>query len=111
MELLERHIEIVEIYELYRPLLTLKQQNILSYYYLDNYSLGEIAELEDISRNAVHDLLKRTVKKLYDFESKLKLHKKQKIRQKTLKELHKNTEDKKLKKLLEMLEKVEQDGI
>jgi predicted DNA-binding protein YlxM (UPF0122 family) len=42
-------------------------------YYLDDYSLGEIAEEFEISRQAVYDNIKRTEQMLEDYESKLGL--------------------------------------
>lgn len=107
METLERHHEIVELYERYHPLLTEKQRIILDYYYIDNYSLSEIAELESISRNAVHDLIKRTVNKLYDYEKKLKLNQKRNARLKLIEALQNASTDAEIKHLLDELEKVE----
>ncbi|HEU5138555.1 MAG TPA: hypothetical protein VFT51_01185, partial [Bacillales bacterium] len=40
---------------------------------LDDYSLGEIAEQFDVSRQAVYDTLRRTESMLEEFESKLEL--------------------------------------
>ena len=111
MDLLQKHVEVVELYEIYRSLLTSKQQVILDYYYFDNYSLSEISELESISRNAVYDSLKRTVDKLYDYESKLKLNSHKKNRLKIIQTLINENNDPKVAKLLKELEKVEQDGI
>ncbi len=111
METLERHHEIVELYERYYPLLTIKQQNVLEYYYIDNYSLSEISELNHISRNAVHDLIKRTVSKLYDYERKLKLNQKRNARLKLIDALQNASTDAEIKQLLDELEKVETDGI
>ncbi len=73
MNTISEVIEINELYMHYHPLLTNKQRLIMTYYFQDDYSLAEIAELEHISRNAVHDQIKRTVQKLYDYEDKLQL--------------------------------------
>lgn len=45
----------------------------MSLYYLDDYSLGEIAEEYDISRQAVYDNIKRTEAMLEEYEEKLLL--------------------------------------
>ena len=42
-------------------------------YYLDDLSLGEIAEEYDVSRQAVYDNVRRTEAMLEDYEAKLNL--------------------------------------
>ena len=61
------------LYDFYGGLLTPKQQRVFGYYYLENLSLAEIAEEEGTTRQAVHDLLRRTEKLLAGWESKLGL--------------------------------------
>jgi predicted DNA-binding protein YlxM (UPF0122 family) len=60
-------------YDFYGGLLTEKQQKVFGLYYLENLSLAEIAEEEGTTRQAVHDLLRRTEKRLVGWESKLGL--------------------------------------
>lgn len=59
--------------EIYEPLLTSKQKNVLRMFLDSNISLSEIAEELGISRQAVNDLVKRTFRVLEDYESKLNL--------------------------------------
>ena len=59
--------------DFYGPLLTDKQRNVWELHYQEDLSLAEIAELEHISRQAIHDLLKRTEKILEGYEHKLGL--------------------------------------
>ncbi len=69
----EKMIEISMLYDFYSQLLTAKQQEILKLYYEDNYSLSEIAEEFGISRQGVHDTVKKAEKALHEYESKLGL--------------------------------------
>ncbi|MDQ7094711.1 putative DNA-binding protein [Desulfosporosinus sp. PR] len=59
--------------DFYGPLLTEKQRNVWDLHYQQDLSLAEIAELEHISRQAIHDLLKRTERILKEYEDKLGL--------------------------------------
>lgn len=59
--------------DIYKDLLTLKQQEIMDMYFLYDLSLSEIAEDTNTSKAAVFDLIKRTTKTLENYESKLHL--------------------------------------
>lgn len=61
------------LYSFYQPLLTAKQDQYMQLYYGDDFSLGEIAQNYHVSRQAVYDNLKRTVKILEKYEQKLHL--------------------------------------
>lgn len=60
--------------DFYGMLLTEKQYSALDYYYHENYSYSEIADLENTSRAAVYDLIKRSEALLEDYESKMHLY-------------------------------------
>lgn len=70
---LERTNYMNTLFEFYGDLLTPKQKGYLSLYYGDDYSLGEIADEFEVSRQAVYDNIKRTEKILTDYEKKLHL--------------------------------------
>lgn len=72
--MLEKKVaRIALLYDFYGPLLTGKQKAFLEHYYEEDFSLGEIADKFKVSRQAVHDLLKRTEKNLDEYEAKLGL--------------------------------------
>ncbi len=107
MDALEKHVLINALLDYYVSLLTDKQAVMMRHYYLDNYSLQEIAELHHISRNAVHDHIQKTTQKLLDLEAKLGLHDKALKRQQIIDKLKQATDQKNIQSLLNELEKVE----
>ncbi len=62
----------VSLYDHYGELLTKKQKEYFEDYYFNNLSLSEISENKDVSRNAIHKVIKEAEKKLIDFEKVLK---------------------------------------
>jgi len=76
MEVLEKKEHLNQLYDLYKNLLTEKQVLYFELYYQEDYSLQEIAELYQVSRNAVFDHLKKVEEYLHHYEDKLKLHEK-----------------------------------
>ncbi|KGO32041.1 YlxM family DNA-binding protein [Oenococcus alcoholitolerans] len=62
-----------ELFGFYGPLLSEKQQAYLQAYLADDLGLSEIAENEEISRQAVSDQIKRALVSLDEFESKIHL--------------------------------------
>lgn len=64
------------LYDYYGDLLTDKQQEFFEDYYFSNLTLQEIADNNDISRNAVHKTLNVINEKLEYYESVLKLYEK-----------------------------------
>ncbi len=79
-----------ELFDLYGAMLTEKQKNNFFLYYQEDLSLGEIAEEDEISRNAVYDNLKRTEKLLFTMEEKLGFLKKKKTIKEELKKITDN---------------------
>ena len=61
------------LYDFYGELLNRHQQSIYESFVLEDLSLAEIAAGEGISRQAVHDVIRRCNKALEDYESKLHL--------------------------------------
>lgn len=71
--MLERIEHVVMLKDFYGPLLTEKQQSVLSLHYENDWSLAEIADNIKISRQAVYDLLKRAENSLQEYEDRLGL--------------------------------------
>ena len=61
------------LFEFYGNLLTEKQKSILNDFLNNNLSLTEIAESYGVTRQAINDLIKRTIKILQSYEDKLGL--------------------------------------
>ena len=57
--------------EYYGSLLTTKQYTLLNDYYNNDLSLSEIADNNQITRQAVRDIIKKGEKKLFEYEEKL----------------------------------------
>ncbi len=58
------------LFDFYGELLTEKQRMLFDQYYNQDYSLGEIAENEGISRQGVHDAIARAEQSLRNFEAR-----------------------------------------
>ena len=61
------------LYDFYGQLLSKRQQEVMALYHEENLSLSEIAEEFGISRQAVHDTLKKAEQALNEYEAKLGL--------------------------------------
>lgn len=90
---MEYRIFLSDLYDVYGNLLTEKQQIYFEDYYFNNLSLTEIAENNEVSRNAVHKQIKESENKLLNYEQILKNYEKSN----KIKELLNLIEDKKIK--------------
>lgn len=88
-----------DLYDYYGELLTEKQQEYFEDYYFNNLTLAEIAENNNISRNAIHKQIKDALNKLEIFEEKLQLLNKRK----QIQEIIKNLDDKLKEKIEELI--------
>jgi len=85
--MLEKTTRMNYLYDFYQSLLTPKQRSYMALYYLDDFSLGEIAEEYNVSRQAVYDNIKRTEAMLEEYEEKLLLFEKFQERSKLIQEM------------------------
>ncbi len=67
-------IRYIELFDYYGELFTDKQKLYFIDYYFNNLTLQEIADNNNVSRNAVHKNIKDILKKLDYYESKLNLY-------------------------------------
>lgn len=88
--MLEKTTRMNYLFDFYQSLLTPKQRSYMSFYYLDDFSLGEIAEEFEVSRQAVFDNIKRTENMLEEYEEKLLLFQKFKERSEILNTIRDN---------------------
>jgi predicted DNA-binding protein YlxM (UPF0122 family) len=68
---MEKIVEQGLLYDFYGELLTEHQKNIYEAAVYDDMSLTEIADENGISKQGVHDLIKRCTRSLQDYEDKL----------------------------------------
>ena len=68
---MDKKVEISMLWEIYGSLLTDKQNEYIDYYYNQDLSLSEIAENDNITRQAVRDIIKKGERKLFEYEEKL----------------------------------------
>ncbi len=73
MEPVEKHVEGSLLLAAYGALLTDAQRTLMELYYNEDLSLHEIAEEQGISRQGVHDMVTRALKKLESYEARLGL--------------------------------------
>ncbi len=107
--MLEKTTRVNFLFDFYHALLTPKQRNYMALYYLDDLSLGEIAESYDVSRQAVYDNIKRTELMLEEYEEKLELLDKYQRRQQLLETLRQQiAEEKDQKTVLDTIDRIEE---
>ena len=70
---IDKLIELSLLYDFYGELLKENQKCIYEDYILNDLSLSEIAEQQGISRQGVHDVVKRCSNQLINYEEKLHL--------------------------------------
>jgi predicted DNA-binding protein YlxM (UPF0122 family) len=70
---IDKLVELSLLYDFYGELLKDNQKVIYEDYILNDLSLSEIAEQQGISRQGVHDIIKRCSTQLMNYEEKLHL--------------------------------------
>ena len=85
---IEERVELSLLYDFYGALLKENQRRMFEASILDDYNLAEIAEYENITRQGVHDAIKRACKQLREYEQKLGLVEKFEKQKELVKKLH-----------------------
>lgn len=109
---MEKFVEQTLLFDFYGELLTAHQRRIYEDVVLNDYSLSEVADDLGISRQGVHDNIKRCNKALEDYEAKLHLVEKfvnikEKIHQ--IHELSKNYENLSKEELVSKVESISKE--
>ena len=110
MMLLEKTTRMNFLFDFYQSLLTEKQRSYMHLYYLDDHSLGEIADEYEISRQAVYDNIRRTEAMLEEYEDKLQLFEKFQERQIVIEQLNLLLQDEDIQKpqILELINQLKE---
>ena len=88
------NIHYVELFDYYGDLFTDKQKEYFKDYYENNLTLQEIADNNNVTRNAVHKNIKDIVQKLDYYEGKLNLYKNKKKIEKLIENIDKDIKEK-----------------
>ena len=72
----EKNLAISDLLDTYSAVLSDRHRELLDYYYNQDLSLAEIAELVGISRQGVRDGIKKAEEELFFLEERLRLQKK-----------------------------------
>lgn len=76
-------------------------------YYLEDYSLGEISETYDVSRQAVYDNIRRTEAMLEEYEEKLGLYRRFEKRNHIIKDMKQALERGQLDEMNSLIDQLE----
>lgn len=85
---IEERVELSLLYDFYGALLKENQQQMFEAYILDDFSISEIADDMGITRQGVHDAVKRASKQLREYEEKLGLVERFEQQKEAVKRLH-----------------------
>ena len=70
---MEKIVKVAQLYDVYGQLLNEKQRDVINCYYNEDLSLQEIADNDGRSKQAISDMINRSVDKLFEFEDELSL--------------------------------------
>lgn len=107
---MEKIVKVAQLYDVYGQLLNEKQRDVINCYYNEDLSLQEIADNDGRSKQAISDMINRSVDKLFEFENELSLLKSKTELKASLfeiRELIESSNNKEaIRKLTEIIEKI-----
>ncbi len=101
MVVMDRRYEDSLLFDFYGDLLTERQRELFEEVVFGDLSYGEAAEEYEISRQGVHDMLRRTRRALAGYEEKLGLVRKFLILKKKTEEIRQLARDERIRQLAE----------
>ena len=96
---MDHRFYLINLYDIYGELLTIKQREYFEDYYFSNLTLSEISENYKVTRTAVHNQLKEAEEKLIYYESILQI----KNRNDQIKDLLQNIDEEIKRKITDLL--------
>jgi len=72
MSNIDERDEIIDLFEKFKGFLTQTQKQAIQLYYFEDLSLAEISEIVATTRSAVHDAIKKGIKKLKEIDFKIR---------------------------------------
>lgn len=106
IDILDKKAHLSLLFDFYEALLTQKQREYFRYYYFEDLSLAEIANIYGVTRNAIHDLLQKTFALLEGYEKKLGLYNRFTKRQQIFKQ-YQDSENQEVLDLIKKLKEIE----
>jgi len=103
---MEHFVRLNLLLDFYGALLTTRQLQACRLYYEENLSLGEIADLFNVTRQGVHDTVRRAEAQLESYESKLLLVARFLEQQEELKRLKELLLNRRLDEMMPLLERL-----
>ncbi len=107
---MEKIVKVAQLYDVYGQLLNEKQRDVINCYYNEDLSLQEIADNDGKTKQAISDMINRSVDKLFEFENELSLLKSKtelKASLLDIRELIESSNNKEaIRKLTEIIEKI-----
>lgn len=106
---MEKLVQVAQLFDTYGSLLNDKQRDVINCYYNEDLSLNEIAQNNNKSKQAISDMMQRSVDKLFEFENELSLIKKKNLLREDLsllRELIESSNKEAIDKIDEMINKI-----